>query len=317
MGIKKLVRFDWAMKYILRNKANFDVLEAFLSNLLKEEITVLDILESESNREVENRKFNRVDLKCNDSKGRYIIIEIQNQRESDYLQRLLWGTSKAVVEGIDLGSRYSEVVKVISVSILYHTMRLDEKENTDFIYYGTTELFGVHTKKPLVLHETVNKNEEKSIVTSKNVFPEYYMIYAEKFQDVINEDIDEWVYFFKHGAIRDDFKSKGIKLAAKKLDYLMMPEGERKAYEDYLAYLGQELGILDSAKAEGKEEGIKEGLKEGLVKGKEEGIKEGLVKGKEEKAVEIARNMMKLGLDIEIIRNATGLSIDEIEELKK
>ena len=66
MAIKKLVRFDWAMKYILRNKANFDVLEAFLSNLLKEEITVLDILESESNREVENRKFNRVDLKTLD-----------------------------------------------------------------------------------------------------------------------------------------------------------------------------------------------------------------------------------------------------------
>jgi predicted transposase/invertase (TIGR01784 family) len=80
MPNKKLVRFDWAMKYILRNKANFDVLEAFLSNLLKEEIKVLDILESESNMEAENRKFNRVDLKCKDSQGRQIIIEIQNQR---------------------------------------------------------------------------------------------------------------------------------------------------------------------------------------------------------------------------------------------
>jgi len=99
MAIKKLVRFDWALKYILRNKANFDVLEAFLSNLLKEEIKVLDIIESESNQEAENRKFNRVDLKCKDSLGRQIIIEIQNQREVDYLQRLLWGTSKAVVEG--------------------------------------------------------------------------------------------------------------------------------------------------------------------------------------------------------------------------
>jgi predicted transposase YdaD len=108
----------------------------------------------------------------------------------------------------------------------------------------------------------------------------------------------------------------------------MMPEGERKAYEDYLAYLGQELGILDSAKAEGKEEGIKEGLvkgkeegiKEGLVKGKEEGIKEGLVKGKEEGIkegkIETAKNLISLGLDIEIIRNATGLSIMEIENLK-
>ncbi|MDR3543860.1 MAG: PD-(D/E)XK nuclease family transposase, partial [Desulfosporosinus sp.] len=80
MAIKKLVRFDWAIKYILRNKANFDVLEAFISNLLRETIVIENILESESNREVENRKFNRVDLKCIDSQGKQIIIEIQNQR---------------------------------------------------------------------------------------------------------------------------------------------------------------------------------------------------------------------------------------------
>ena len=252
MAIKKLVRFDWAIKYILRNKANFDVLEAFISNLLKETIVIENILESESNQEAENRKFNRVDLKCKDSQGKQIIIEIQNQREVDYLQRLLWGTSRAVVEGLELGKGYNEVVKVISISILYHTMRVDERENTDFIYYGTTELIGMHTKKPLILHESKAKHKETSVVTSKNVFPEYYMIYVEKFEDMINEAIDEWVYFFKHGAIREDFKSPGILLAAKKLDYLMMSEEERRGYDDYLAYLGQELGILDTAKEEGE-----------------------------------------------------------------
>jgi len=61
------------------------------------------------------------------------------------------------------------------------------------------------------------------------------------------------VYFFKHAEIREDFKSPGILLAAKKLDYLMMSEDERCAYDGYLAYLGQELGIIDTAKAEGKE----------------------------------------------------------------
>ena len=101
-------------------------------------------------------------------------------------------------------------------------MRLDEKENTDFIYYGSTELVGFHTKKPLVLHEAIVKKEKQPIITSKDVFPEYYMIYVEKFNDMINEDIDEWVYFFKHGEIREDFQSPGIKLIAKKLDYMMM-----------------------------------------------------------------------------------------------
>jgi len=297
MPNKKLVRFDWAMKYILRNKANFDVLEAFLSNLLKEEIKVLSILESESNQEAENRKFNRVDLKCEDSQGRQIIVEVQNQREADYLQRLLWGTSKAVVESIEIGTLYKEVVKVISISILYHTMRLDEKENSDFIYYGTTELVGLHTKKPLVLHESVAKGEKVSVVTSKDVFPEYYMIYAQKFQDVINDDIDEWVYFFKHGAIRDDFKSPGILLAAKKLDYLMMSEEERRAYDGYLAYLGQELGILETAKAEGREEGREE--------------------GRDEKAIEIAKEMLGRKMDMNIVSEITKLSLDTIQKLAK
>jgi predicted transposase/invertase (TIGR01784 family) len=297
MPNKKLVRFDWAMKYLLRNKANFDVLEGFLSNLLKEEIEVLEILESESNQEAENRKFNRVDLKCKDSQNRQIIIEIQNQREADYLQRLLWGTSKAVVECLQLGNRYSEVVKVISISILYHTMRVDEKENTDFIYYGGTELVGLHTKKPLVLHETVIKDEKVAVVTSKDVFPEYYMIYAEKFQDVINDDIDEWVYFFKHGEIRDDFKSSGILLAAKKLDYLMMSEEERRAYDDYLAYLGQELGILEAAKEEGREEGREEGKEEGML--------------------EVAKEMLLDKESIERIQKWTKLSREIIQQLEK
>lgn len=293
VGGKKLIRFDWAIKYILRNKANFDVLEAFLSNLLKEEIKIEDVLESESNREAENRKFNRVDLKCKDSQGQQIIIEVQNQREADYLQRLLWGTSKAVVESLDLGKSYRGVVKVISISILYHNVRMDEKENTDFIYCGTTELVGLHTKKPLILHDAVAKSEKSSFVTGKNVFPEYYMIYVEKFEDMINEDIDEWVYFFKHGEIREDFKSPGILLAARKLDYLMMDEKERRAYEDYLAYLGQELGIIDTAKAEGKAE------------------------GEAQKAIEIAREMLADSESMDKIQKYTKLSFATIQELTK
>ncbi len=290
MAEKKLVRFDWAMKYILRNKANFDVLEAFLSNLLKETITVEHIIESESNREAEQRKFNRVDLKCTDSLGRQIIIEIQNQRD-DYLQRLLWGTSRAVVESLELGRGYKEVVKVISISILYHTMRVDEKENTDFIYHGTTELIGVHTKKPLILHEAVVRGDKAPLVTGKDVFPEYYMIYVEKFEDMINEDIDEWVNFFKHGTIREEFRSSGILLAARKLDYLKMSEAERRAYDDYLAYLGQEMGIIDTAKEEGRAEGSVE----------------------EKRA--IARNLLDI-LDDETIAAKTGLSVEEVRKLR-
>ena len=196
---KKLIRFDWAMKYILRNKANFDILEGFLTNLLHEDIKIDDILDPSGNQDDPQRKFNCVDLKCRDSKNQQIIIEVQNQREVDYFQRILWGTSKVIVESINLGDPYKDISKVISISILYYPFRSDEKKNTDFIYRGSTEMYGIHNNEPLILHGKIVKGEETAIITSSKVFPEYYMIYVDQFEDVINESIDEWVYFFKHG----------------------------------------------------------------------------------------------------------------------
>jgi len=52
-----LVRFDWAIKNIFRQKANFEVLEGFLSELLNEDLKVTAILESESNQETADEKI--------------------------------------------------------------------------------------------------------------------------------------------------------------------------------------------------------------------------------------------------------------------
>ena len=60
---RKLITFDWAIKCLLRSKANFGILEGFLSELLKEDISILEVLESEANKEQKQDKFNRVDLK--------------------------------------------------------------------------------------------------------------------------------------------------------------------------------------------------------------------------------------------------------------
>ena len=64
----RYIRFDWAVKRLLRNKANFGVLEGFLTVLLNEPIRIVEILESEGNQQCENEKFNRVDIKARNSK---------------------------------------------------------------------------------------------------------------------------------------------------------------------------------------------------------------------------------------------------------
>ena len=76
----RYIRFDWAIKRLLRQKANFGVLEGFLTVFLGEQIKIEEILESEGNQQDADDKFNRVDIKAKNTKGDIILIEIQNTR---------------------------------------------------------------------------------------------------------------------------------------------------------------------------------------------------------------------------------------------
>lgn len=116
---RTLVSFDWAIKRLLRQKANFDILEGFLSELLKQEVKIQSLLESESNKADENDRYNQLDLLCENDRGELIIIEVQYYSEVDYFQRMLLGTSKVITEYISAGEPYAQVRKVYSVNILY------------------------------------------------------------------------------------------------------------------------------------------------------------------------------------------------------
>ena len=131
---KKLIRFDWAIKRLLRNKADFAVLEGFLSELLFEDIKIEKILESESNQENNEDKFNRVDILIQNSKNELVVIEIQNTYEIDFFHRMAYGSSKALTENLGLGQSYSKIKKIISVNIVY----FDLGQGKDYIYKGTT-----------------------------------------------------------------------------------------------------------------------------------------------------------------------------------
>ena len=291
---QRLIRFDWAMKNILRDKANFDILEGFLTSLLKKEIIVEQILESESNQEMEKQKFNRVDILVRDKDNEHIIIEVQAETESDYLERLLFGTCKTVVENLQMGEPYKEIKKVISISIMYFNLGTGE----DYLYHGRTEFKGVHTGETLVVRQVKNITDEnnravRTVEVKPNIYPEYYLIELERFKDVVKEDVDEWVYFFKHEKIEDSFRSKNIQKARGKLNLLKMSMEERKAYEKYLMLLASERDAIETAKAEGE------------------------VIGMEKKALETAKNLKEMGALPDFISKATGLSVQEVENIPK
>ena len=167
----RYIRFDWAAKRLLRNKANFGVLEGFLTVLLGENIRILEILESESNQLSPEDKFNRVDIKARNSKDEIIIVEIQNTREIYYLERILYGVAKTITEHIGLGRIYSDVKKVYSISILYFDIgQVDIGQGNDYLYHGQNTFVGVHTGDFLQV-----PTKEQGVIVRKlpaEIFPE-------------------------------------------------------------------------------------------------------------------------------------------------
>ena len=269
MKRRRLITFDWALKRLLRSKANFEVLEGLLSELLMTDVRIIEILESESNKEYPLDKYNRVDMKVKNSQDELILIELQYEREYDYLQRLIYAISKTITEHLHEGDAYSKVPKVISISILY----FDLGQGSDYIYHGTTSFRGLHTNDELLLSEGQKGLFHRK--TIPEIFPEIYLIKVNRFNEVARNTLDEWVYFLKTGDIREEFTARGLAKAKELLDVMNLPEAERQAYERYKDDLHFQASMVESTYGAGMLEGKKEGMLEGELKGRQAGAQKG------------------------------------------
>lgn len=283
---KKLIRFDWAVKKLLRNKANFVVLEGFLSELLFDDIRIEKILESEGNQETEDDKFNRVDILSQNSKNELIVVEIQNTYEIDFFHRMAFGASKALTENLSLGQAYSEIKKVISINIVY----FDLGQGQDYVYKGVTNFFGLHQNDTLTLSDKQKTAFSKDKVS--DIFPEYYIIKVNKFDDVAKDNLDEWIYFLKNSEVKDEFKAKGLKEAGEVLDYMRLPQDDQFSYNRYLDYLHYKASEILSLRSEAED------------------------KVRQNTNIEIAENAIKKGFDDQTIADLTNLTKAQIKEIR-
>lgn len=291
------IRFDWAMKRLLRNKANFSVLEGLLTTLLGEKITIQKLLESESNQEDEYDKYNRVDILAEDSKNELILIEVQNNNEYAYFQRMLFGTSKLVTEYINRGQGYSKIRKIYSVNIVYFALG----HGKDYVYHGKTEFRGIHTNELLEL--TPFQRQTFKADTVSQLYPEYYILKVNGFDQVATSPLEEWIYYLNTGEIPSTATAPGLEEAREHLKLDRMSKEELNAYYRHL----DNIVILRNNIYTEREEGRFEGRIEGREEGRAEGVREANLNN--------ARNLKSLGVAINIIAQATGLSQEDIEKL--
>ena len=307
------IRFDWAMKRLLRDKANFAVLEGLLTTLLGEKITIQRLLESESNQESEYDKYNRVDILAEDSNGTLLLFEIQNNNEYAYFQRMLFGVSKLLTEYINRGQGYANIRKVYSINIVYFSLGV----GTDTVYHGKTEFRGIHDNELLRLspfqQETFNVSEVSQL------YPEYYILRVNDFNHWSKAPLEQWIYFLNTGEIPDDATAPGLIEARERLKLGELGKDELKAYYRHLDNVVILRDNINTERAEGRlegrAEGRLEGREEGRIEGRAEGREEGRAEGRVEEKRALARGFKAAGTPVEVIAQVTGLAVKEIEEL--
>jgi len=302
MSKRTLISFDWATKKLLRQKANFGILEGFLSELLKEDIYVNKILESESNKSDEDDKYNVVDLLCEDVRGELIIIEIQFYSELDYFHRVLFGVSKAITEYMKSGDSYAKVKKVYSVNIVY----FDLGHGDDYIYHGKTRFTGMHNNDELTLSKKQQKTFGKE--TPGDIYPEIYLLKVNNFNDVAKSSLDEWIYFLKNTKLPKNFKAKGLIEVEQQLNYDKMNTKEKSKYDEFIKSRLISKSMLETAIEEGMEIGMEKGMEKGRAVGRDEVYHE---------KIDMILTLHQDGVGLSILAKAAKLTEEEVLEILK
>jgi predicted transposase/invertase (TIGR01784 family) len=278
--MEKLVRFDWAIKKMLRSTAYFYVVEGFLSAFLREKITIVTVLSNETSKEYGE---NRLDLVVENSRHELLLILLQANSEYDFF-RIAYGTARIMGEQ---GQPYRNIKQIISLHLSYCNIGVGK----DYLYYGSTAFVGVQSKDLLVLTE--KQSELFGLSELKKIFPEYYLIRINAFPDKVESPRDEWMYMLKNCEVRPEFTAQYIQDASALLRLSNLDEEQRRAYEEYLNNLVQEQSMLWSFRNEGKEE------------------------GKHEAKLAIAQKLLTHGLSHDVIAESTGLTTEEIGKLSK
>jgi len=246
----------------------------------------------------EKDKSNKVDLLVEADDRELVIIELQYDSVVAYYHRMLYGVSKVITDFMYSGDTYAKVRKVYSVNIVYFDLGGD-----DYIYHGFTGFKGLHTHSELHLTTAQQQLYNKTLVG--DLYPEYYLITVQGFNDVAKNTLDEWVYYLKNNRIEDHFTAQGLDRAKQLLLFDSLTDLEKK---QYLRAVDDKL-LSDDAFFTAHFEGKIEGEAIGLEKGEAIGLARGLEI--------VVINSHLAGYSVEAISTITKLTSEQIIEIFK
>ena len=269
---------DFIFKMIFGSEENKSILISLLNSILKERPYIKDVkLENnEISKIFKDSKSSRLDILAVDDNGIKYDIEMQCRKTKDIPNRAVYYASKLFTKDLKENDDYNKS-RVISIWIF--------AENVTNRKSAISE--ALMTFQP-------NKDDDYEILTDN-----IRIIYLELRKYLINsynynDKLTKWVDFLTNPIKldRNTVEDKDIEKAIKTLDYISTNDEERLIIDKIIEGRNDFYSAKNIAKEEGREEGLKE------------------------KSIEIAKNMLKLNIDINIISQSTGLSVEEINKLK-
>jgi len=287
---KSLVSFDYAIKYLLKDKGDYSIVEGFISALLKtkgyKDVKIVALLETESNKEDSKSKRSLADLIVEDEDHHKYIIEIERNVKDSFIHKSLFNTSRLIVDNLAQREDYTQIIKIFHISLLYFPIG----NGNGAIYHGKTIIHEIETNDKLAVH--IKNQETSEEFDATDILSEYFYISVPLFNDRFEKEIDDWLHVMKYDEVPQNYHSPYMKQVAEKLSILKMTPEERSNYSYYQKKLYNDRDELQAAEARGE------------------------ARGEEKKAIAMAKKMLMKNKSIDEIVEFTDLTKEQIEKLK-
>ncbi|MBP3041344.1 PD-(D/E)XK nuclease family transposase [Bacillaceae bacterium Marseille-Q3522] len=274
---------DFVFKKIFGEKKDRHLLIGLLSAILNEKITNITIMGETLERSMREDKLGKLDVKAELPFGEKLNIEVQLKDEYNMVKRTLFYWSKLYTEDFQVGGKYRDLTKTITINIV----------NFSFL------------KEPYYHNVFHLKNDNTNNILTKNM--EIHFIEMPKFRGAdpdITNPLDRWLLFLDEKTPQKSLKEVTkmdplIKKAEKKLNILRHDPKAREQYESWAKLLSDHVSALDTAERKGEKRGEKRGEERGIEKGK----------------LEVAASLLKSGMSYEQIAEITGITVEKIKKM--
>ena len=305
---------DWGFKRLFGQEFSKDLLINFLNDLFDGEFQIKDVTfkDKEQLGDTNDLRGCIFDIYCVTDDDKHFIVEMQNRWVPFFVNRSIYYASKAFVAqrkkfdeaGVRTAVLY-QFVPVYVVCIMNFMPR--EHEVTKF-------------RTDVALRE----KSSDSVFSDKLRFIYLSLPFFDKSEEECVTGFEKWIYVLKYMEVLERLpftaQKKIFDHLAKLADVRCLSSEEQEKYDESIKAADDYYSGLYGSYVEGEETGMAKGIAKGMAKGMAKGIAKGMAKGRAEgelsKGLEIARNLLAMGMSWPQIMQITGLTEEELKPLQ-